>query len=145
MTDRGMIGRQKALNSSGDSDPTDARKIWEQLRRGEVSKRRVWKAYKENLELTFPHIESLLEDVPGRTAITSDHGNLVGEFLWPFPKREYGHPVGIRAPKLIKVPWLVTDTGRRRDIRSDPPVESNVRPESDEVRDRLADLGYSSM
>lgn len=142
MTDRGIIGRQKALHPSGDSDPAEARKIWERLRRGDVSKRRVWKAYKENLELTFPHIESLLEDVSGRTVITSDHGNLVGEFLWPFPKREYGHPIGLAAPQLLKVPWLVIDTDSRRDVQSDLPDRSTVSHESDELHDRLADLGY---
>lgn len=144
MADLGMRGREKALNPSAGVSDNSSRKIWERLERGEVSKRRVWRAYRENLELTFPHIESLLEDVSGRTVITSDHGNLVGEFLWPFPKRGYGHPVGLAAPQLLKVPWLVIDTGSRRKVRSDPPVESQDARASDEVHDRLADLGYRS-
>lgn len=144
ITDSGMRGRRKALHSSADGPDDSEQKVWERLKRGEVSKRRVWRAYKENLELTFPHLESLLEDVSGRTVITSDHGNLIGEFLWPFPKREYGHPSGLYAPQLIKVPWLEIDTGRRRNVQSGQPIRPKHGHESDEIYDRLAELGYYS-
>jgi hypothetical protein len=142
LTETGMRGREKALNPSADVSSGSSPNVWELLERGVVSKRRVWRAYNENLELTVPHLEHLLDTVQGRTVITSDHGNLVGDVLWPFPKRGYGHPVGLLAPPLVEVPWLVVDTGSRRKVEPDRPVEPQVDHESVEVEERLERLGY---
>ena len=143
ISDSGMQGRKKAMASS-DEVANHEEKVWEQLKRGNVSKQRVWKAYRENLELTLPHIQTLLDNIDGKSVITSDHGNLVADWLWPFPKRGYGHPGGLLAPQLIKVPWVVLDNNGRKTVRSNRPVESGDSHESDEIRDRLADLGYRS-
>ncbi|MDZ7731075.1 MAG: hypothetical protein U5K37_09350 [Natrialbaceae archaeon] len=74
--------------------------------------------------------------------ITADHGNLVGERLWPIPTRpKYGHPYGVHTQALVKVPWFVCESTDRRDIYSDPPVERD-RVSDDTLEDRLAALGY---
>jgi hypothetical protein len=80
--------------------------------------------------------------VDGRTVITSDHGNLVGERAWPVPVRLYGHPEGIRHPALVKVPWAVIEGDGRRAV-VDEGVHA-VTGEADEVvEQRLRDLGYA--
>jgi len=53
-------------------------------------------------------IEPLLNH-DGRTVVTSDHGNNLGERMPLLPMRLYGHPTGIHHPALREVPWAVID------------------------------------
>ncbi|MFB6187206.1 MAG: hypothetical protein ABEI86_10115, partial [Halobacteriaceae archaeon] len=68
----------KRLATDGKSQ-RDQLSIWEQLYEGSVSVDRVWEAYRENLELTFPHVERLIDTFQEYTVVTSDHGNALGE------------------------------------------------------------------
>jgi hypothetical protein len=126
---------------SGTGNSTGA-KVWERLERGELSADLVWEAYKENLELVLPYVQDVCSEVSGKTVISSDHGNLFGEFAWPFLIRKYGHPPRIHTKNLIKVPWLEQDFETRRKITSDPP-ESDTGTMAEEKRlERLQHLGY---
>lgn len=116
--------------------------IWTLLEYGEVSKQKVVSAYKENLELTFPHIQTLLDNIDGKTVVTSDHGNLYGERIFPFFSKKYGHPTSIHARNLVEIPWLIVESGSRRCITSDNQKQESSAEETKEVRDRLRDLGY---
>jgi hypothetical protein len=118
-------------------DPT----VWERLKHGEVSREQVWDAYRENLEITFPHVKSLLRQLDGKSVVTSDHGNLVGEKIFRFGTKLYGHPVGFRCEQLNKVPWMIFESDDRRKITE---AESVTRSSStsEKVSERLADLGY---
>lgn len=100
----------------------------------------VIEAYEENLEITLPYVEDICTSIPGRTIVTADHGNLLGERLWPIPIRGYGHPRDLHAPGLITVPWLVREDERRQ-VRSDPP-KTLERQEDETIEDRLSSLGY---
>jgi len=40
----------------------------------------------------------------GKSVITSDHMNLLGERLFPVPTKGYVHPIGLHKPELLKVP-----------------------------------------
>jgi hypothetical protein len=97
-------------------------------------------AYEENLRVVLPHVERLLETLDGRSVVTADHGNLLGERTFPIPVRGYGHPKRVHHPKLIEVPWHVVE-GDRRDITTDPP-EGREQIDDATVTDRLRDLGY---
>ena len=84
-----------------------------------------------------------MAEFQGLTAITSDHGNALGERAFPFPIRVYGHPLGVLIPALIDVPWLSYQNGDRRRTTSEPPVtDSDSDPSTDVPRDRLRNLGY---
>jgi len=121
---------------------TDTRiNVWDLLEEGELDRDTVWRAYVENLEVAVPHVETLLDTLKGRHVVTSDHGDLFGEYAWPFPFKLYGHPEGVRTPKLTTVPWQVVHEGPRREITSDPP-ETDHLEEDGAVSDRLRDLGY---
>ena len=142
LIDRGWDSRAYALDTPSDSDNPTVGKIWDRLEEGLITTDRVWQAYTENLDLVWPHLEKLFAEIDGKTVVTSDHGNLVGERLWPFPRRGYGHPHGLYAPKLIKVPWLICDGSQRREIVPELPSDGERQASSDVVR-RLTSLGYT--
>jgi hypothetical protein len=116
--------------------------VWKLFEAGKLTRSQVWAAYEENLAIVMEHVKSLLPDLPGRTVVTSDHGNLFGQRLFPFPLKMYGHPVHLYHPDLIKVPWLVTDNGERKIIREEPREDGGAGASSEEYADKLKSLGY---
>lgn len=120
------------------------RGLWQPLEDGTINTniKKVWQAYRENLDVVLEVVEDLLEVFDGKSVVTSDHGNLVGERLSPVPTRpKFGHPYGVHVKELVKVPWFVVDGDDRRKVTTDPPtVLESV--ESETVEDRLTSLGY---
>ena len=102
-------------------------------------------AYVQNLELVLSEVERLLDELRGKTVITADHGELLGERLWPIPVRQYQHPPGIYVEELVRVPWHVVETGSRKRITAESDVADRgyERLETDELDDQLAALGYT--
>lgn len=118
--------------------------IWNQLRdpSNKIDLDKVWEAYEENLRLVLDEVVPLIEAWDGKSVITTDHGNLVGERLSPIlTRRKFGHPYGVHAEELVKVPWFITDTIQRRKITEDPPIEQ-TSVSDDEIGKRLEALGY---
>ena len=98
------------------------------------------KAFKENHEIALEHAEDIVDALDGKSIITADHANLLGERGFPIPIRMYGHPQNMHKRELIEVPWIEIP-GDRRDISADPPRSRN--PLDDEIaKDRLQKLGY---
>jgi len=118
----------------------DAKNVWELVECGELSRSKVWEAYCENLEYVIEYVHYLLEDLTGKTVITADHGNLVGDRTFPIPVRGYDHPDGIHVKQLVKVPWFIPPHSTRRDITADPPVE--VDRNTEDIESQLEALGY---
>lgn len=147
--------RETALGRDGATryQPTP----FERLGDGELTHEAVWTAYRDNLAVALPAVEELLTTLSGRTVVTSDHGNALGEVARPFPIRVYGHPLGILIPALTTVPWLVSDNGERKTVRADAPGEceeandeadsetgTGERDRVDErTEERLRMLGYT--
>jgi len=105
----------------------------------------LWRAYRENVDIALSSVRRLLVVLGGRTVVTADHGELLGERVLPLPMREYGHPAGIRAPALNTVPWFVHEHGERRTItREDDDGRRHDEPAVDDavVEERLRQLGY---
>lgn len=112
----------------------------EHLRFGEVDHQVIRKLYRENLEYVWQHASRLVEELEGRTVVTSDHGEMFGERLFSFlPFRGYDHPIGLHSSELIEVPWAVVD-GSRRPI-SDDGVQT-ISVDQGAVDKHLRDLGY---
>jgi len=130
----GDDGMARTADRSSESNP------WVSLRRGEVGVERVRAAYEANLEHVLASVETLVENVDGRVAITADHGNLFGE--WGL----YGHPMHTPVPALLSVPWAEVDAEDRRTHTPalEPPEPLPVsRVHGDGTdRDRLRALGY---
>jgi hypothetical protein len=129
------------FNDFEDTDADPPRTVWGALGMGLVAYDDVWEAYKKNLQYGFEEAMDLADDLPGRTVVTSDHGNMMGERTWPIPIRLYAHPRGLRAPPLVDVPWAVLENGDRPEIVDDG-VNSLSEGESDEMKRKLAALGY---
>jgi hypothetical protein len=115
---------------------------WVSLRKGSVSRDRVWAAYEANLRYALQSVAVLLENVTGRVVLTADHGNLFSE--WGL----YGHPMHTPVPALLTVPWAettATDHETRQPTLEPPeplPVSRVYGAEADS--DRLDALGYLS-
>ncbi len=129
----------------GADDTGSGESVWNRKFTGDlqVSRERLWEAYTDNLAYALEHIAGLVEQVSGKTVVTADHGNYVGERAFPVPVREYGHPRGLYDDPVVRVPWLECPCEQRRAVTRDSPVEHETT-ESDVVSDRLRDLGYLS-
>lgn len=126
-----------------DPNADDGRQFWNKLRTGEldISPETIWIPYNRNLDILTPALETLLSQFDGKTVVTSDHGNMVGERSYPIPVSDWGHPRGLYTPELIDIPWLVYESGSRKRIVPGNSDESNTIDHK-QVRERLRDLGY---
>lgn len=141
---KGQKIEHRGYSPDSDSELIETGNVWRQLQFGTLNATReeVLAAYRENLRIVMENIEPLLDEITGKVVITADHGNLIGERMWPIPVRVYGHPKGSYAPGLIEVPWFELPFSSRRSITSDPPVQNEQRQNDEEVEDRLRALGY---
>jgi hypothetical protein len=127
--------------------PTEYLNFWGAFRDGEfdVNLETVERAYRENLELVMPHVEQLCEEFDGKTVLTADHGELLGDRDQPIPIKRYGHPAFTHLPGLVEVPWFVNVSEPRPDIVAEAPADTTQEGDydSDVVKERLKDLGYA--
>ncbi len=79
---------------------------WRAIAAGTVSVDEARAAYHGNLRLVLRSVKRLLGVLEGRVVITSDHGELFGEYGL------YGHPAGVLIPALVNVPWFEWDSER---------------------------------
>lgn len=97
---------QQPLTGKGASpNPVNnsAEHLWQKAEQGEYTAEEIWPRYRDNLEYVLPFIEELSEELKGKTVVTSDHGNLLGE------NGLYGHPSGMKSAPVRKVPWEVLE------------------------------------
>jgi hypothetical protein len=120
-------------------DPTATLK--EVSREYDVTSDLLAQAYRENVELALDEADRLLQSLSGKTVVSSDHGELLGERLFPIPLRAYGHPMGIYMEELVKVPWLVHESGDRKEIVAEAPTERD-EVDDDALEEQLRNLGY---
>ncbi|MBC5792924.1 MAG: hypothetical protein H8Z69_02675 [Nanohaloarchaea archaeon] len=67
---------------------------------GEGSREEAVKAYRENLDYVLEYVNELMEFFDGRTVVTGDHGELLGECDFYFR-----HFYGLNAKPVKQVPW----------------------------------------
>ncbi|WP_226004372.1 hypothetical protein [Natrinema salinisoli] len=126
-----------------DDDTDSMNDPWIKLRNGELAADAVWAAYRDNLEWVLDDVARLLANCDGRVAMTSDHGNAIGEYgVW-------SHPPGTPVPALRRVPWVVRE-GHDRGA-CEPALPDGIRETSTddetatdgtEIESRLEALGY---
>jgi hypothetical protein len=127
----------------GADDTVTGENVWNRKFLGEldVSRDRLWEMYTANLRYVVEHVDTLVTELSGKTVVTADHGNYVGERAFPVPIREYGHPRGLYDGPLVRVPWLECPFETRRSIERGTQAETTATA-ADVVSDRLQDLGY---
>lgn len=107
--------------------------------RRHVGKENLRTLYAENLKRVLENVKNLIQYLSGTIAITSDHGELLGE------RGCYAHPANSDHPILRLVPWMVIENHSSIGI-----PDSVQRHETDEIIDedeasiknKLKNLGY---
>ncbi|MEZ3115665.1 hypothetical protein RYH80_07015 [Halobaculum sp. MBLA0147] len=101
-------------------------------------------AYIESFEYVATEVQKLLKELHGKTVITADHGELLGERMRPIPARCFEHPEGVYVDELVKVPWFIADFDERKTIQpaSEPTDWEYTDPHLDDVESQLEQLGY---
>ncbi|MFB6143976.1 MAG: hypothetical protein ABEJ98_01570 [Candidatus Nanohaloarchaea archaeon] len=77
--------------------------VWGLVREGKIPEEEAWEGYKNNLKFVMGYVQDLSESLEGKTMLTADHGNFVGE------NGLYGHPTKSKAKVLRKVPFKVLE------------------------------------
>lgn len=126
-----------------EKDPSKNENFWHKQLTGDLSvdAETIWKNYQESLNQAMREVHRLLDGLDGKTVITSDHGNMIGERSWPIPIREWGHPRHIHTKELVEVPWYVHPFQKRRKIVAEKPRE-RIESDQEVISERLQDLGY---
>ena len=139
-----FINAEAELRARSPDPAAEGKDLWSEIMfdRIDVSDAAVWKLYADNLKTTLPHVEDLLENLIGKTVITSDHGNMIGERSFPIPIKEYGHPAGIYSEELTKVPWLIHKSGERKTITDEINGSETEAVGQKKAKERLRQLGY---
>jgi len=101
-----------------------------------ITREDIIKGYKENLLLALNEVNRLLGNIPGKTVITADHGEFLGERVLGIPL--YGHFEGYYRKELVEVPWCIIE-GDRREIEESVPETDEIDGSIDED---LKALGY---
>ena len=109
--------------------------------REDVSPQLLTNLYKENLEIVLDITRELLNHLDGKSVVTADHGELLGEREVFFRPRRYNHPAYVYMEELRRVPWLELDSDERRRIVADPPKEKEGLNE-ETIEQQLEALGY---
>jgi hypothetical protein len=104
----------------------------------------VQRAYVDNLRCVLGEIPRLIDRMDGTTVITADHGELLGERLFPLPLVHYQHSAGLYHDALVKVPWFVIADDSEKEIVTESAPKQYEYPENFEERidEQLKDLGY---
>lgn len=116
--------------------------MWMAARQGQVSDSEIQKSYRQTLEFVLEKVKRLLDELSGKSIITADHGEMLGERVLHI-KKEYGHPTGLKTRELREIPWFVAPYEDRRKVTSDEPVGFE-RLDEDKINQRLRALGYKS-
>ena len=108
---------------------------------GYISNEELRRAYIGNLDVVLSYVEQLLDRLVGKTVITSDHGELLGEADELFSPIQYGHVERAYNAGLRHVPWLVIDAEERPETTVDKPIGEDEVDRS-VVNGQLEALGY---
>lgn len=118
------------------------RSVWANIRYGfeDVTIDDVRRAYRENTEIAYTAARELASSLDGKTVVTSDHGELLGERLYPIPVKGLGHAEVPNVRVMREVPWYELEADERRSITAEPPRDPDRQRRT--VTEQLEALGY---
>lgn len=134
---------RERVNLIGYRNRGDGLQIWGAVKEGKVSIDEVRTAYAESLDIVLGVVEEFLKDIDGKSVITADHGEMLGERVLPFTSRVWGHSEGFSTPQLREIPWLEVAASSPRETRESPPIETEETLEQQAIEERLEALGYA--
>lgn len=134
------------INLAGTSNHTgpskEGTRMMTAVRDGKIPVDMARKSYRENLSIVLEEVKILLDEINGRTVISSDHGEMFGEKPYPIIGRLYEHYRHPHTIELCKVPWFIIEADRRRSIHKSDNISSDKRVEDNQIEDQLKALGY---
>lgn len=107
-----------------------------------ISDEIVRQAYSENVNIALDAVSNLLPHLKGKTVISADHGDHLGERGFPIPIKLYAHPSQYYSEELTKVPWFVVEHDDRKEIYEEDPKKEITTDDEKEIDERLRNLGY---
>lgn len=136
-----LKGWDKYHGHSDKKAERDGISLWKAVEENKVTIDELRKAYSQSLDIVLEEVEELIKSIPGKTIISADHGEMLGER--GAITRQFGHPK-MYTPELRVVPWfLVQPTDSRRDVEPEEPI-GYERLDDEVVENRLAALGYTA-
>jgi hypothetical protein len=115
----------------------DNQAVWDGVETGKFDRQEVFKDYGQNLQTVLDDVEKIINDVNGTVAVTSDHGNLIGE--WGL----YGHPSWVPLPALKRVPWAVAEGDGANEYKLKKKDEiRTIETKEPSIKEHLRQLGY---
>lgn len=133
---------RERVNLNGYRNQGDGLQIWGAVKEKKVTPTEVRRAYGESLDIVLEEVESLVESLGGKTVVTADHGEMLGERVSSLTTDIWGHSEGFSTRLLRTVPWPTIEGEKRRDITVDGSAESADLGEN-AVSERLEALGYT--
>jgi hypothetical protein len=110
---------------------------------GLVSWEEACQAYTETLNIVLDSVEELLEEIDGKSVISSDHGQMLGERITPITSKKIGHHQNVYTKEALFVPWLEVENGSRREIIEEDPIGFD-RIDDEIINEQLKALGYKT-
>jgi hypothetical protein len=104
---------------------------------GEISKEELEKAYVETIRIVEDSVEDLLSELTGKTIISSDHGENLGEER--FGQIYLEHSIDTKECRFV--PWLELPYEERKDVTEEEPIGYEL-PDKKRTEKQLSALGY---
>lgn len=131
---------QPYLGEAASTEINHGHGLIDTIRKNDISPSKLREYYRENLNLVLEQVTALLPHLMGKTVVTADHGEILGERT-PIPViRDYGHWEGIYVNELLQVPWQVVRDGPRKTIIEESSNMDDIN--MSDVSKNLEDLGY---
>lgn len=121
----------------GDEIRDNSKLMFDLYNEGEITQSELRQSYIETLEIVESHVKDLVAELKGKTVISADHGENLGEMRYGMSLT--GH--GPQSKEIRFVPWMVLPYQERKTISDDSSIGFQ-RLEEDIVEERLRDLGY---
>ncbi len=117
-------------------DEREIKSIFKRRAFSEIDVKPVREAYNETLEIALESVGNLVDELNGKTVVSADHGEAFRERdIWPSKKCSYRY--------FDSSAWLTTEYQGRKHIESNEnTIGTSSEMKSEEIKDRLADLGY---
>ena len=133
------------FDMTGDSGNTQ--RFYNMVKKGVISPENARKVYRQNLRIVFDESKKLIEKFDGKSVITADHGELLGESPCPLLGSSWSHELTRahfpKTEELCIVPWFEVEdeSSTERETIAEEPIDDDLLSD-DEAEKRLKRLGY---
>jgi hypothetical protein len=111
--------------------------VWQATEQGLIPREEMLESYVENLKIVDENIVTLVHTLEGKTVISADHGENLGER--EFGVKFYGHANETKYCRFV--PWLELEYDMRKQTEASKPVK-DLTPGDGVVNRRLEEHGY---